>query len=568
MLLERNGEVVSREEIVNKLWGDGTFVDFDQSLGAAVSKLRRALGDTAATPRYVETVRQKGFRLLVPVQSEEARRNAGEQPGRRFTRAHAGAAVVLLVLVGVWIWWTSKRPAQASMRSLAVLPFRILNPAEPDRYLELGIPDALITSLSHLRQVAVRPTSAVRGYAGREVTALAAGRQLNVDAVLEGTIQRLGGRLRVTVQLVRIADGQSVWAEKFDERMNGIFEVQDTIARRVAAALAAQITPLERAGIEKRYTSSTEAFQAYEKGRYLWNQRTGDGLERSVAFFEQAISLDPNYALAYAGLADAYVLMNLYRSPSRHNSFLRAKEAVGKALALDPELAQAQASLAFNTFYYDWDWPAAEVSFRRAIELNPNYATAHQWYAEFLYYQGRFSEASAEIRQAYDLDPQSVVISVQLASPYFYSRQWERAMEGVREAMKLDSSFPLAIYVLGCALTEMGRYGEAVRELRPIEGTDLGLSALGYAYAKSGQLGRAREVLAKMLRFAREDKASPYQVACLYANVGALREAFVWLEKARLVRDYRMVMLRVDSKLDPLRSDSRFRILLEKMNLQ
>lgn len=577
LLLEREGGIVTREEIIQELWGEETFVDFEQSVGAAISKLRRALQDSAATPRYIETVRQKGFRLLVPVTAVPDEMASQPAPGPaatraaagvRFSKVHLGLAVILLAVVSVGVvqWSRISRRAVAP-RSLAVLPFRLINATEDDQYLELGIADALITRLTRLRHVAVRPTSAVRKYSAKETAALQAGRELRVDAVLEGSIQLLQGQLRVTVQLVWTSDGRSLWGDRFDERLDGIFDAQDTIARRVAGALSAHLSSREREGVEKRDTEDLAAFQAYQKGRYLWSLRSPEALQRSAGFFQQAIAEDPNYALAYVGLADTYVLMNLYAGVQRRETFERAKSAVKTALSLDTELAEAYATAAYVSFYYDWDWTGAEASFRRAIELNPNYATSHQWFSEYLFYMTRFPEATAEIERAHELDPQSVVIGIQLASPCLYSRQYERALARIREGLKLEPGFSLGVYMSGICLTEMGRFGEALQEFRKIQETNLGLLGLGYANAKAGGRVEARRILARMLPLARNSGVSPFHVARMYANLGQPAEAIVWLRKAKEERDERMVMLKVDSQLDPLRNDPRFRELLQSIGL-
>ena len=571
MLLERPGEIVTREEIVAKLWGGETFVDFEQGVGAAINKLRRALGDSASRPRYVETLRHKGFRLLVPAVPLGTAIDEPAAKTRRDPRSALLLALALstaLALAGYLSLreWNRLKEARP-VRSLAVLPFRLVNVQEGDQYLELGMTDALITSLGHLRNVAVRPTSAVRRYVAREVTTLDAGRELRVDAILEGTIQKVAGQIRVTVQLVRSSDGQPLWADKFDERFDGIFAAQDAVARRVANALVSHLSAEEREGVERRHTVSVEAFQSYQRGRYLWNLRTPDSLERATGFFQQAIDQDPNYALAQVGLADTYVLMNLYSGTQGRGTFVRAKEAVQRALVLDANLAEAHATAAYLMFNYDWDWQAAELEFRRAIALNPNYATSHQWYSEFLFYMARFPESVDEIRRAGELDPQSVVISLQQASPYLYNRQYEVAIEKIHEALRLDPDFLLGVYMYGLCLSGLGRFDEAINAFRKIEGTNLGLASLGYGYAKAGRLRDANRALERLLTMARKDMVSPYHVARVYANLGQPGEALRWLTLAVQARDERIVMLKVDPMLDPLRNDVGFRELLRSVRL-
>ena len=573
MLVNSDGEMVSREQIVKRLWGDATFVDFEQGVGAAISKLRRALSDSASTPRYIETVRNQGFRLLLPVRDVPLPAPAQELPvaipGRwRLAIIGAlGAGALVLGWATVWNRWKETAPATRPVRSVAVLPFRVLQSAEPAPYAGLGMADALITSLSHLRQVPVRPTSAIRKYVAADSGALEAGRELKVDAVVEGTIQESNGMVHIGVQMVLIPEGNTAWADSFDEAAGGLLNLQDRVARRVAASLAVEFTPAERQRIEKRYTSNAAASQAYQKGRYLWSQRTADALERSIPFFEQAIALDPNYALAYSGLADSYVLAYLYSPRNRREWVKRAKQALERALGLDPQLAQALATSAGITFQYDWDFAGAEKSFLHAIELNPNYATAHQWYAEMLFYLGRFDQSAVEIRRAHDLDPQSVLINLQLASPLLYSRKWREAIAVASESRKLDPGFALTSYVIGTAHTELGEFERAYAEFGKISGTTLGLTGLGYAYGRAGDTARAQAMLSKLLDLARRDEVSPYQVAAVYANLGRKAEAFDWLERAKAERDERIVVMRVDPKLDPLRKEPRFQALLRSVGL-
>jgi tetratricopeptide (TPR) repeat protein len=448
LLLERPGEIVTRAEIVRGLWGSDTFVDFDQAVGAVIRKLRRALGDSAAAPRYIETLRERGYRFLLPTQTEAAPR--GPVP----------------------VSADHDRGAHPSFR----------------RSSSLSISLAAATALSLVFVV----------WNGRPST---------------------GSNRRATAQ--RAPD----------------------------------------------HPGNVDAYIAYQKGRYLWKARTAVAVEKSIDYFQQAVNLSPDYAPAHAGLADAYALLNFYTGRQDHVSIERAKAATVRALKLDHSMAEAHATQAYIKLYYEWDWPGAENIFRKAIALNPNYATARQWYAEYLFYMGRFKEALLEINRAHELDPQSVVISLQLASPYFYSGEYAQAIGKIREALRLNPEFPLAIYMLGTCYEQLGRFEDALAEYQTISGTKLGLTGLGYAYGRSGRQEEARQILRQLLSDARRDEVSAYHVARVYAGLGETGHAFAWLKRAQDARDERMVMIKVDQKLDSLRSDPRFGELLRSLNL-
>jgi tetratricopeptide (TPR) repeat protein len=316
-----------------------------------------------------------------------------------------------------------------------------------------------------------------------------------------------------------------------------------------------------------QHPRNLKAWLAYQKGRYLWKTRTASAVENSIEYFQQAVNLDPDYATAYAGLADAYVLLNFYTGRHRKASIEQAKAASGRALKLDHSLAEAHATQAYIRFYYEWDWAGAENAFRKAIALDPNYATAHQWYAEYLFFMGRFEEALRAVNRAHELDPQSVVISLQLASPNLFSRQYTQAIEKIREALRLDPEFPLGIYMLATCYEQLGRFDEALAEYKRIAGTSLGLTGLGYVYGRSGRERKARQILERLLGGAKRDDLSAYHVARVYAGLGDAGQTFAWLKKAQEARDERMVMLKVDPKLDTLRSDPLFNDLLRKLGL-
>ncbi len=489
------------------------------------------------------------------------------------TRRLALFVLIAVVLIGLTVslfssWFGKGREAEkpTALRSIAVLPFKQLTDGR-DEQMELGMADALITTLSNVREITVRPTSAIRKYWSSAQDPVAAGRELRVDAVLDGSIVRVGDHTRVTVQLVRVRDGRPVWAETLDETSNDIFAVQDAISEKTAEALELTLTGEQRQRLRKHFTQNKEAYQLYLKGRYLWARRTAEDLQKAIGYFQQAIARDPQYALAYAGLADSNALLNLYSGTQFTNAFPRARDAAAKALAIDDSLAEAHATLAYVKYNYEWDWSGARKEFQRAIELNPNYATAHQWYAEYLFYMERFDEALVEINRAFELDPSSVIINLELGTPYLYRRQYDKAMEKYLKALDLDPNSPLSLCSLAICYEQTGMYDQAAATYQKIRRYKMGLTGLGYVLAISGRRAEARAVLEELMSPSGKQQPSPYNIARVYAGLGDKEKALSWLEKAFNVRDERIVMLKVDPKLDLLRSDPRFDALLRDVGL-
>lgn len=436
-----------------------------------------------------------------------------------------------------------------------------------DELLEMGMADTLITRLSNIRQVIVRPMSAVRKYTELEQDAVAVGREQRVDAILEGRIQRSGDKVRVTVRLVKVADEAMLWAGQFDEKFTDIFAVQDSISERVAAALALKLTGEEQKRLTKRYTDNTVAYQLYLKGRYNWNKTTEEGLKKAIDFFNQAIEKDPSYALAYAGLADAYTSLDWYGVLSTKEANPRAKAAAIKALEIDETLAEAHASLA-AVRQYEWDWAGAEREYQRAIGLNPNYAVAHQWYGVYLAYMGRMDEGIAEMTRAQELDPLSLAINAQLGFLFYLARRYDQAIEQCQRTLEMEPSYEEARIYLAWIYVQKGMYEEAIAQYQKLKGDipDV-LAMLGAAYAVSGQRGKARDVLAKLKEISQRRYVPPVFVAAIYTGLGDKDQAFAWLEKAYEDRDESFVGLKVLPLFDLLRSDQRFADLLRRMGL-
>jgi DNA-binding winged helix-turn-helix (wHTH) protein/TolB-like protein/Flp pilus assembly protein TadD len=496
---------------------------------------------------------------------------------RRGRLALAAAVIVVALAAGVYYLLarrarrTEAVAAGAQVRSIAVLPFKSLGADEPDQYLGLGMADALITKLSSIHQINVRPTGSIIRYAGAAQDPSAAGRELGVDTVLDGRVQKSGERIRVTVQLVRALDGAPLWGDTFDEMYTDIFTVEDRISEQVARALIPTLTGEQRQQLSKHYTEDTAAYQSYIKGRYYWNKRTADDLRKSVSYFEDAIIEDPNYALAYAGLADAYSTLGVLDDLAPNEIMPKARSAALKALELDDDLAEAHASLGYVKHRYEWDWAGAEREFRRAIELKPGYATAHQWFGWYLVSLGKTDEAVSEFSRAQELDPLSLYTNLTMGAPYFFSRQYERAAEQYRKVVEMNPDFWLAHFWLSRAYEAEGRYDESLAELQKVlkntGGNTTEIADRGYVYAASGRAAEARAALAELQQVSQRRYVSPYGIAEDYAGLGRDDEAFEWMGKALKVRDNTLVLVGVDPRLDPLRSDARFAQLVKGVGL-
>ena len=607
VLVEHKGEVLRKGELMRRLWPD-TSVE-ENNLTQQISALRRALGERAGEHRYIVTVPGRGYsfvsdvrtvadegadliveqrtrsRITIDVEEEQPEgraphraaeialapavaRAASPRPrARLFALAVVGLVLGLLALFAQRRFADdARRPAaDASPKSVAVLPFRSLNADANDDFLGAGMSDTLIAKLSSIRQINVRPTSAVLKFAAAPANSLTAGRELGADAVLEGTVQRAGERVRVTVQLLDVRQGRLLWAQSFDEGLGDIFVVQDVISEQVARALLARLNGAEQQRLRKHDTDSIAAYQAYLRGRYFWNRRDEEGLRKSVGYFQQAVAEDPTYAVAYAGLADAYNLLVNYHlaGATADECERRAREAVTRALELDETLAEAHTSLASMKFYGAHDNAAAEREYLRAIELNPNYATAHHWYSEYLNMTDRPAEAMAEIRRAQELDPLSPVINTTVGERLYFARRYGEAAAQLRKTLEVSPDFYHAHYLLGLAYEQQGMYGEAIAEFqraRELGGNHAALAAgaLGHIYAVTGRRREALLLLNELLKLGRD---MPYAVATVYLGLGEKRQAVEWLQKVPSADA--AWLLRADPRLDGLRSEPRLRSLLQ-----
>jgi TolB-like protein/DNA-binding winged helix-turn-helix (wHTH) protein/Tfp pilus assembly protein PilF len=592
LFVESGGRTIETNDLMNKLWPE-SFVE-EGNLKVTIFKLRKALGESSDREQYIETIPKRGYRFVAPVkqseepgirlvveklttsrvlieQEEEKIEQPADAVSRRFTPKKKALAVVALVAtLGAAIVCyevlrgTNRAEVNRAPQSIAVLPFKLLTAAEGDEYFGLGVADTLITKLSSLSQVIVRSTSAVRRYTDNEQDPVEAGRELGVDSVIEGSIQRSGERIRLTVRLVNVRDGRPLWAGKFDEEFKDIFKVQDSISEKVAAALTLKLNGEDKSLLTKRYTENAEAYKLYLKGRYHWNKRSPEGTKKGIECFEQATVLDPNYALAYAGLADSYsVLGNDY--------YLKAKASAVRALEIDEQLAEAHTSLGLLKMRHEWDWPGANKELQRAIELNPNYATAHQWYSICLELMGRPDEAVTEAKRAQELDPLSLIINTSFGDRLFFAGRYDQAIEQLRSTIEIDPNFIDSRGSLGEVYLQQKLYDQAITEFqraKQAENTAWASAKIGQVYAMSGKTADARRIIAELEEQLKRGAASPDYIAGIYARLGEKEQALAWLERAYEARSDLLVFIKVDPTWDTVRSDARFQDLLRRIGLQ
>ncbi len=536
-LAEHTDQVVTKERLMRVVWAE-TFVG-DDVLTRTISDLRKALGDDAKDPRFIQTIPRSGYRLIAPVVSLTSK--------------------------------PEKSTETTSIRSIAVLPFKPLVPDRRDELLELGMADTLITKLSGIKRIIVRPTSAIRKYSALDQDPIAAGREQRVDAVLDASIQRDGERIRVTMRFLNVEDGSPLWAYKYDEQSTDLFAVQDAISERVAEALALRLTGEEKRQLSKRYTDNTEAYGFYLKGRFYWNKRTHDGLSKAIKHFRKAIAIDPNYALAYAGLADCHNLQTIYSGIPPKEAFAEGKAAAIKALELDDALAEAHNSLACVKWCFEYDSGATEVMYKRALELDPNLTPARTYYAKFLSTMGRQDEASSEIKLAQERDPVSLLVNWVSAELLHYARQHDQAIEQLLRTLDMDPNLLPAQVFLGRAYEQKGMYKEAISEFQRAVTTSSNdwriVALLGHAYAVAGKRDKAKRILVELKKQTARNYISPFNIALIYVALAERDEAFEWLERAFDDRSLWMVFLKVDPRLDSLRSAPRFADMLRRMNL-
>jgi TolB-like protein/DNA-binding winged helix-turn-helix (wHTH) protein/Tfp pilus assembly protein PilF len=584
MLLEHPGEVVTREELHSKLWSHDTFVDFDHGVNTAITKIRQALGDSAESPRFVETLARHGYRFIAPV--ETIVRPGGaihESPlQRHWAVAVAGGFVVAVVAVLFALNVAGLRDQLMTavgarhgvpppkIESIAVLPLENLSGDKDQEYFADGMTEALITNLSRIKALRVISRTSVMRYKDTKKPLPQIARELNVDAIVEGTVQRSGDRVRITANLLHAPTDRHLWAETYKRDLRDVLALQSEVARAIADEIRVKVQPWEQARLATVRQGNSEALDAYLRGRYHLSKRTRRDLRRAAGYFQEAIHKDPTYALAYASLADVYLLYSQYAVVPPEESFREVRAAAQKALEIDPELGEARTALAATKVYYDWDWAAAETEFRRALELSPSYAPAHQYYAEYLAMMGRHEEAIGEIERAQKCDPLSPILPAMEGWVFFVARDYDRAIAPLRKAMDMDANFPRAHWFLGGVYVQKRMWQEAITELQKattLDPEDPDYAAwLGHAYAAVGKTREATAVLERLKSTSSRRYVSPFEMAALCTGLHRKDDAFVWLEKGYEERDSYMACLRFEPTLDPLRSEPRFQTLLRRMN--
>ena len=582
LLLKASGQVVTREDLRRQLWPEDTFVDFDHSISSAINRVREALGDSAERPRYVQTV-ARGYRWIAPIapRSGLSASNSPLQPEladeavktRQFARKTillfcAGCSLILLAAVG-FMRWRERGRSEIPIRSVAVLPLQNLTGNPEQDYLTEGMTDELITDLAKLGTMRVISRTSVVRYRGTQKSLPEIARELNVDAVVEGTITESAGRIHVTAQLVQAQPEKHLWAESYDRPTQDLVALQEELSREIAGAVRSSIAPQESAKLRHRDVSA-EAYRLFLKGRYFWNRRTGEGFEHAIDYFDQAIAKQPDYAEAYTGLADSYLLLSGYYMEPQNRSIPKARTAAQKALELDSSLAEPHASLGMIAMNYDWNWAEAERQYRQAIALNPNYATAHHWYAEYLASMGRFDEGLAEIQVAEQLDPLSLIISSDHGKILFLARRYDRAIAQNRKTLEMDPNFVLAHSWLAVAELQKGLFSDGIAELEKNRASDDSLFSsawLVYAYAAAGMRTEAQKAVEELRHLIGHRNVDSGLMVVGYIGIGDKEQAFVWLDREYAEHSVGLTSLKVHPLYDPLRSDPRFQDLMRRVGL-
>lgn len=606
-MVEHHDAVLDKERIMEAVRPDS--IVEENNLAQAISKLRQVFGETPGSHSYIVTVPGRGYRfvaevkerpndLTVPANIEENTENAviptlpsNQREVPLTTERHVqpakigrvlAAVVAAMVIAGFALLFFVRYRAPSSSgafpsagagipeKSIAVLPFKPLMPENRDPVLEMGMADTLITKLSNSREIIVPSLASIRKYGGLEQDPLAAGRELKVSSVLEGNVQRSGDHIRVTARLINVGDGSSRWAATFDEKFTDVFSVQDAISQKLADALALRLTGEEKERLTKRYTENVDAYQLYLTGRYYHARLIPPEIRTAVGFYQQAINLDPNYALAYFGLAEANRSLAITSDVPSKDCLPQAKAAARKALEIDDALSEAHASLSFSVIWYDWDWAGGEREAKRAIALNPNSAYSHFAYAHVLSDLGRHDQAIVEGARPIELDPVFFLFSAIDGLFLHHARCDDEASSRLQKTVDLDPSFWVTRLTLGKVYTQQHKYPEAMAEFvkarESSHGNSEAIASIGYVAALAGDNAKARVVRDELS--ASDHYIPPVNIALVYNGLGVQEEALRWLEKACEERDVRVTLLKVDPRWDSFRSNPRFVAILKRIGLQ
>jgi len=589
-LVDRGGEVVSKDDLMEALWPD-TFVE-EANLTQNVFLLRKALGETAQDRNYIVNVPGKGYRFAADVH-EIANGNGAAEPSSAPVGPPAAlsdrpvvgrkwlwltAAALLLIGSAGYLGWRGlrPRPQPAGRRIvLAVLPFANLTGDATQDYFSDGLTEEMITHLGRFdpQHLGVIARTSVMHYKNSPEQLERIARELGVDYVLEGSVRRDSDKVRITAQIIQVSDQTHLWARQYDRELTSLLALQGEIAQEIADEIQLTLGDHKRIGPDRDPPLSPKTYEAYDlylKGQYFWNKRTAQDLRQAIEYFQQAAAKDPSYARAYAGLANSYALLGGYSMTPQAEFMTKARAAALRALEIDERLPEAHVALALIVQNYDWDWETAGKEYRRAIELNPNYATAHHWYAEHLALQGRFDEALRESERARQLDPLSLIIAADNAVILYFSRQYDRSIEQFRAVLEMEPHFPRAQIVFN-AYVEKGLFADALasieKEHRALGDKPWIWSALAYVYGRAGQPAQARRALDKLEQLSRRQQVDPAAILWAHVGIGNRDQAFAWLEKAYSQHSNVVTTLKVEPGCDLLRSDPRFQDLLRRARL-
>jgi TolB-like protein/DNA-binding winged helix-turn-helix (wHTH) protein/Flp pilus assembly protein TadD len=589
LLVENTGHLLKKDELMRRVWPDA-FVE-EANLAQNISAIRRALDTGNGAAQYIETVPKGGYRFIAEtrrVSAEEATFAPRPEPlpgpsatSSKHYRPSAihvalAAASFLMAVAAFFTWRSGNSPSretafgQAQIRSIAVLPLVNLSSDPAQEYFSDGLTDELTTKLAKIGSLQVISRTSAIAFKHSTKKSPEIGNELHVDSIVEGTVERVSDRVRIRVQLIRTATDQHIWAESYDREVGDVLQLENDVAREIAQQIG-RVATGQPSSLARERLISTEAHENYLKGRYRWNQRTESGLRAGIEHFQKAIALQPKYAQAYAGLADCYIMMANWGFMASDEAYPKAEGAARQALELDDQLAEAQTSLAYATFLYDWDWPGSEQRFRRAIELDPNYATAHHFYSVYLMAAGRFAEAQVEIRRAQELDPLSLIINSVVGWIYYETRQYDQAIQQCERAVEMDPTYAPALLDLGTIYLKTGDYKKALVQFeraRTIVGDkSVVLSYLAQVRALSGDKTGAQEILRKLENPSSPTFVSAWDLALIYIALGEKEKALADLEKAVDQHVGWVVRLSVDPALDTVRAEPRFKILQQRVHV-
>ncbi|MDI1241421.1 MAG: winged helix-turn-helix domain-containing protein [bacterium] len=581
VLVENSGHIVDKNEIYSRVWQDA-FVE-ESNLTKNISILRKILSEGNPEEVFIETIPKRGYRFVAPVRkvstpvlntdAAAVQPDASDPPHiapqARLKLRRAIPILAALVLIGIAAaaYYSSTRTS--AIDSIAVLPFVNSGGDANAEYLADGISETLINSLTQLQRLRVVARHTAFQYKGKEVDPQAVGKELNVRAVLMGRVRQLGETLSIQMELVDVTTGAQLWGKDYERKTSDVLALKQEIAREVTANLRLRLSGEEEKLLVKRDTTNAEAYQLYLKGRYSWNKYTEEGFRKSIEYFNQAVEKDPNYALAYSGLADSYSLLGELSVAPPKEAFPLAEVYADKALTLDETLADAHLSLGIVKLLYEWDWAGAEKALRRAKELDPNNPQAYHFYGHYLQSVGRVEDAVKETQKGVDLDPTSLVLNAELGWAHYCARQYDQAIAQDRKTLKFDPSFVYSSWVISQSYAQEGRYQESFAELKRARAIDANwpyiLAEMGYAYAASGQRADAERILQQLKERSARQYIDAILIAYIHVGLGQIDEAFTWLEKAFQERSGLMPWLKNEPKWDPLRGDARFADMLRRI---